>query len=147
MQWHEVEPVLKVTYELLDGRETVSQEEVCAALDRPAGDERTIKALALLKEDGYIGGIMVMQSPAPDLIHSTPKGLQHTSGWPSGTGSSNQVDLLLRLLDERISSDETADDEKGKLRRARDAFADVGKDIAVGVLTAYATQAAGAGNG
>jgi hypothetical protein len=143
MQWSEVQPILNATYELLDGSDRVSQEGVCEVLGRPPGDERTIKALALLHEDGFIGGIMVAQSPAPVIIQTTPKGLRHTRGWPSEAHNPEQVDLLLRLLDERIASDETTETDKGKLRRARDAIADLGKDIAVGILTAYVTQAAG----
>jgi hypothetical protein len=145
MQWSEVEPVLNATYGLLDSKEEVTQEEVCAALGRPQGDATTVRALELLYNDDYIGGFMVQQSPAPVRIRATPKGLQRARGWPAeGQGQSEQVELLLRLLDERIDSAETADEEKSKLRQARDAFAGLGKDIAVGVLTAYATQATGA---
>ncbi len=145
MQWSEVEPVLNATYGLLDSKEEVTQEEVCAALDKIHGDATTIRALELLYNDDYIGGFMVQQSPAPVRIQATPKGLQRARGWPAaGQGGGEQVELLLRLLDERIDSAETAEEEKSKLRQARDAFAGLGKDIAVGVLTAYAIQATGA---
>ena len=122
MQWSEVEPVLKVTYELLDAREEVGQADVCEALGRPNGDAVTIRALELLYNDDYIGGSTIDNSPAPVFIEATPKGLQRTSGWPA-EGSSGEVELLLRLLDERIDSEETTEEGKGKLRRARDGFA------------------------
>lgn len=142
MEWSEVKPVLDATYKLLNERERVSQDAVCAALDRPAKDQQTIRALALLYESGYISGMTVDQSPAPIFITATEKGMQQTSGWPSA--SSDQVDLLLRLLDDRIADAATPEEEKGRLRRARDAFAALGRDVAVGVLSAYAAQATGA---
>lgn len=48
-----------------------------------------------------------------------------------------RVDLLLRLLDERIASDETPEDEKGRLQRVRDSVSSLGRDLAVKVLGAY----------
>jgi hypothetical protein len=145
MDWNEAKPVLKATYELLEAGEDVTQDEVCAAVGRPPQDERTVRALALLYEGGYIGGFTVNQSPAPVRIQGTPKGLQETSGWPrEGGAGAEQIELLLRLLDERIASDETPEEEKGKLLRARDAFAALGRDVAVGVLTAYAGKVSGA---
>jgi hypothetical protein len=144
MEWSEVQPVLRATYELLDAGEDVTQDQVCEALGRPAGDERTVRALALLYEGGYIGGFK-LQSPAPVRIRGTTKGLQEVSGWPrEGEASPELVELLLRLLDERIASEETPEEEKSKLRRARDAFAALGRDVAVGVLTAYAGKVSGA---
>jgi hypothetical protein len=145
MDWNEAKPVLKATYELLDAGEDVTQDQVCEALGQPPQDARTIRALALLYEGGYIGGFTAQQSPAPVRIRGTPKGLQEVSGWPrEDSGGAQQVELLLRLLDERIASDETPEEEKSKLRRARDAFAALGRDVAVGVLTAYAGKVSGA---
>jgi hypothetical protein len=86
---------------------------------------------------------MAQQSPAPIIIKTTPKGLRQTSGWPR-EGAADPLELLLNLLNERIDSDETPEGEKSKLRRARDAFAAVGRDVAVGVLTAYAGRVSGA---
>lgn len=121
-----------------------SQENVCAALGKPNGDPTTIRALELLNNGGYIGGTTIENSPAPVFIEATPKGLERASGWPAESqDGGEQIELLLRLLDERIDSAETAE-EKSKLRRARDAFAGLGRDIAVGVLAAYVTQASGA---
>jgi hypothetical protein len=57
------------------------------------------------------------------------------------------VELLLRLFDERIESDETPEEEKGKLLRARVAFAALGRDVAVGVLTALASSQVSGGSG
>jgi len=86
MEWSEVEPVLDATYRLLADEEQTTQEAVCEAAGRAPGDERTIRALALLYSDGYIDGITVEESPAPIFISPTAKGLRKTSGWPSGAG-------------------------------------------------------------
>jgi hypothetical protein len=144
VDWSEARPVLEATYRLLNKADQTTQEEVCSALGVPAGHERTIRALALLFEAGYIDGLEVDSSPAPIFIRATEKGLREASNWP-GRPAPDQVELLLRLLDERIESPETPDDEKGKLRRVRDALGDLGRDIAVGVLTAYVSRATGAG--
>lgn len=122
-----------------------TREAVCQALDRPDGDERTIRALALLYEGSYIDGITVENSPAPIFIKPTEKGLRETSGWPKEGVGAEQIELLLRLLDERIEADDTPEEEKGKLQRARDAFAALSRDLAVGVLTAYVSRVTGAG--
>jgi len=148
MTWSEVEPVLQVTYGLLNqGGEQIRQEAVCESLGRPAGDERTISALALLYNDGYVDGISTEASPAPIFIRATGRGLRETSGWPREGGGAELVELLLRLFDERIESDETPEEEKGKLRRARVAFAALGRDVAVGLLTALASSQVSGGSG
>lgn len=148
MDWSEVEPFLKATYELLDEQETVGQDAVCEALGKPAKDERTVRALAELYNAGFIASAgSIEESPAPILIQGTEKGLQQVRGWPSGGSDAQLVELLLAVLDERIESDETPEEEKGRLRRARDAFAALGRDVAVGVLTAYAGQVSGASGG
>jgi hypothetical protein len=147
MDWSEVEPILQATYRLLNEEESTTPEAVCEALGRLAGDEGTIRALALLYEDGYIGGNTIEQSPAPIFIEATGQGLRQTSGWPREGGGAELVELLLRLLDERIADDETPEEEKGKLRRARDAFAGLGRDVAVGVLTALVSHTSGASGG
>lgn len=146
VEWSEVEPVLQATYQLLNDREEISQEEACAAVRRPPGDEKTIRALALLYEDGLIGGFTIEQSDAPISITATPKGLRQTSGWPTGDDrGAQQLEALLRVLDERIDSEETSDDDKGRLRRVRESVGDLGRDLAVGVLTAYVARITGAG--
>lgn len=148
MIWSKVEPVLVATYRLLNAeREKVSQEAVCAELGRPPHDETTVRALALLYEDKFIGGFMVDQSPAPILITATPKGLQYTSGWPAEEGGSRQVELLLQLLDDRIKSDEVPEAEKGKLRQIRDGVGSASRDIVVSVLAAYVARMTGGGDG
>lgn len=144
MEWSKVEPVLKETYALLEDADEVGQDAVCNALGRPRQDTETVRALEQLFKAELIGGFMVDQTPAPVIIRATTKGLQQTSGWPREGGGSEQVELLLRLLDERIASEDTPEEEKGNLRRVRDAFAALGRDIAVGVLTAYAANASGA---
>jgi hypothetical protein len=140
VEWSEVEPVLNVTYELLQHEERVSQEAVCEALGRPPGDERTMRALALLYEDELIGGFTVEQSPAPILITTTPKGLRQTSGWPREGGGVEQLALLLQLIDERIESEETPEEERGRLQRARAALADVAPRLIGEVLAAYTAR-------
>lgn len=142
MQWSDVEPTLMATYKLLDDNEEVGQGEVCAAMGQPPGDPTTIRALELLFKGDYIGGPTIDNTPVPVFIEATPKGLEQASGWPGEDGS-RQIDLLLQLLDKRIELAETPE-EKSKVQQARDAFAGLSKDVAVGVLTAYVAQVSGA---
>jgi hypothetical protein len=147
MDWTEARPVLGATYELLATEEQTTPERVCQRLGVEPQDPRTIRALALLYQADYIDGMMVDQSPAPIFIRPTEKGLRQASNWP-GAGDGAQLELLLRLLDERIESDDTSDEEKGKLRRLRDSLGDLGRDVAVGLLTAYLSRVTGtAGDG
>jgi len=143
MDWQDIRPVLDATYRVIDERDTANEDVVNDALGRAHGDVRTERALALLTETGYIGGPSIDSTPVPVLIEPTEKGLQEASGWPRDGGGDEQVALLLQLLDERIADQQTPEEEKGKLRRAREAFAGLSRDVAVGVLTAYTTRATG----
>jgi len=68
------------------------------------------------------------------------------------TGFALRIDKALGLLQDRIDDDAIPEDERSKLRKARDAFAAIGRDVAVGVLmgiaalciTIFAARAAGA---
>ena len=146
MDWSEVEPVLNATYALLDQGDT-TQDAVCEALGKPAGDEPTIRALAELYKAGYIEGDAFLQNPASIFLRATEKGLQAVRGWPGAVSEAQRVESLLRALDERIESDETPEEEKGKLRRARDALAGVSRDVLVSLGSAYLAQVTGASGG
>lgn len=63
---------------------------------------------------------------------------------PGEGSSSQQVELLLALLDERIESDETPEGEKGKLRQIRNGVSSASRDLMVAVLGAYTSQTTGA---
>jgi hypothetical protein len=143
MDWNEVRPVLAATYRLLDAAEGTNAGQIAQELDRPPDDERLERALGLLYDAGYIDGPTIDQLPYPVRIQSTEKGLRETSGWPSEGGGGDQIEALIRVLDEYIESDETPEEEKGRLRRARDAFVGVGRDVAVRVLTEYVSRQAG----
>lgn len=76
----------------------------------------------------------------PSLIQPTEKGLQLMRAWPrSGT----DADVLLRLLDERIDDATTSEEERTRLRRFRDAAAELGQGALLAVLTAWSTRVAG----
>lgn len=144
MNWDEARPVLEATYRLMDGdEEGTSAQAVLAALGKPPGDARTERILARLFEAGYIDGLTTDQSHAPIFINPTEKGLQQVAGWPSPSGGGREVELLLALLDERI--EETSDeDERGRLRRFRDAAAEIGTGLGTSVLAAYLARISGA---
>lgn len=139
MDWNEVEPVLVATYRLLADQDQTTPEAVCQELERPARDEQTIRALALLYNDDYIDGITVDQSPAPIFIRPTGKGLRATSGWPGERGET-YVAALLEVLDQRIAAPETPELERGRLHRIRDAVSEAGPRFIGEVLAAYTAK-------
>ena len=144
MQWSEVEPVLKATYRLLDDQDVITPEQVARSLDKPPDDEQVMRALAYLYANNYIGGFTANQRAEPVRIQASERGLQEASGWPRpGGAGAEQVELLLRLLDERINDSATPEEERGKLRKMRDAFASLGRDFAVELLSAYAAKVSG----
>lgn len=149
MDWSEVQPVLETTYRLLAQQEKagrVTGQAVNEALGRDTNDEATGRVLKRLHEAGYIRGQFAWQTSLPLMIDSTEKGLQQTSGWPSpgAAGGTEQVELLLRLLDERIADEATPDEERSRLRRVRDAVGEVGRGVFTEVLAAYIARVTGA---
>jgi hypothetical protein len=139
--WNEVEPVLRATYGLLADPErlSVDPEEIAAALGRPVDDAAMCSALRDLQKYGYIDGIVAGAMPRiPQDIRATEKGLQAASGWPSDGESQTFPSEFIKALTERINDDETADDERGKLRRLRDASEDVGVRVIAEVVARMA---------
>jgi hypothetical protein len=139
--WNEVEPVLRATYGLLADpeRRSVEAEEIAAALGRPADDAALCSALRDLRKYGYIDGIMPGgMASAPQDIRATEKGLQAASGWPSDGESRTFPSEFIKALTERINDDETADDERGKLRKLRDASEEVGVRVIAEVVARMA---------
>jgi hypothetical protein len=142
MEWNEVKPVLDATYRLLADQDYIPGQAVAQALGRPPDDERIGRILEQLHRAGYIEGQFVMQTSMPVMISPTEKGLQESSGWPA-PGASAQVDLLLQLLDERIADASTPEEEKGRLRRAREAIGGLGREVLAEVLAAYVARVGG----
>lgn len=74
------ESVLKATYGLLKDAESVTPDDVCQTVGRPAGDRETKAVLGRLYAEGYIGAqgdsITGDSAPAPAVIIATEKGLR-----------------------------------------------------------------------
>lgn len=99
-------------------------------------DEAGVRAaLQVLAENDYISGIDTDQEPFPvRILTVTEKAFREVRGWPSTAGQSF-LDALIDALD--IAIEGSADlVERGKLIRWRDAVLDVGKGVAVNVVTA-----------
>lgn len=127
MRWSDVEPVLRASYSLLADRDMISSDEVIAAIEPEPADALTaVRALNYLNEQGYIDGTMYLGGVMPENIRATEKGLQVASGWPAAGSSHVFASEFVKELTERINDSETAEDERGKLKRLRDATEDVG---------------------
>lgn len=147
MNWDEARPVLETAYRLMDenDEEGTRTQAVLDAFGTTSDDARTERILVRLFEVGYFDGLIYDDSPLPFLIKPNEKGLQQVSGWPSPSGGSREVDLLLALLDERIADESRDEDERGRLRRFRDGVAGIGQDVGAEVLGAYLARISGAG--
>lgn len=146
MQWETVKPVLFAAYAFLDIKETTTCSEVCALLSKEEEDPEVGRALTELTRNRFLDGQPTWQDPVPLRVWATEKGLQQTSGWPKpGEAGPDQVELLLRVLDERINSEDTPEETKSKLLPIRRGIVDASRDIMVRVLSDYASRASGLG--
>jgi len=127
VRWSDVEPVLLATYGLLADRDMITSDAAIAAIEPAPADALTaVRALNYLNEQGYIDGTMYLGSVMPENIRATEKGLQVASGWPVPGDSQVFASEFVRTLTDRINDSETAEDERGKLKRLREATEDVG---------------------
>lgn len=142
MRFEDAEPVLRAVYRLLEEQDSISPNAVCAATGKPPEDKPTERALAYLYREKFIDGLKLANVDHPIQIEAASRGLEYASGWPRG-GGGDQIEALLRVLDEHIASDETPEEEKGRLRRFRDGVVGVTRDIGVRVMSDYLARQAG----
>lgn len=141
MLWSDVEPVLRATYGLLAGRERVSSDEVIAALDPPPTDAFAAgRALRSLLDQGYIVGVMYLGHEIPENIQATEKGLQAASGWPTPGQAPAFASAFVQTLTEQINDAGTPEEERGKLRKLREATEDAGVRLFAEVMVRMAER-------
>lgn len=146
LDWQkDVLPVLAATYELIDESEDgyVDGEDVAAKLGRDADDTAFRSVFQQLDQADYVDVQVWAGGMAPPaMIGATEKGLRITHGWPGEGGES--VEILLRLLDERIADPDTPEEERTRLARFREGAAGVSKGVLQSVLSAWLTHVTGA---
>jgi hypothetical protein len=146
LNWREMEPIVLTVYRLLDqaGRRAIDGDDVYAAvgIDPDQDEARLYDKLGVLDDNDWMrvrrGGGMTVS-----YIEPTEKGLQYALGWPQR--EQGHVDALLRLLDDRIASPDTPEEERGRLTRLRDAAAGVTQGVLADVLAAWGRQITGLG--
>ena len=137
--------MLDATYRLLSEHDVVSPEDAIAEMGEGTDPDHVRRALAQLYRERYIGGQDVEDYAWPIRIEATEKGLQEVAGWPKpGAAGGDQLELLLRLLDDKIAAPETPPEEKTRLQRVRDSLGGAGRDIIVGVLSNFIAKQTGA---
>jgi hypothetical protein len=142
MYWSQVQPVLETTYRLLSESDSVSPDQVVAELDGSAGDD-VRRALAQLYREGFIGGLTVEQQAWPYSIYGTEKGMEQAGERRRESGThETEVEAFVRILHERIASAATSEEERGRLRRIRDAVSDAGIGLIGEVLGKFSAEAA-----
>jgi hypothetical protein len=102
-------------------------------------DEQVVASVRALFRAGYIDGIEVSSMDGFDMleIEPTAEGRRAIGSWPSRDAYAD----LLRLLEDRI--DRADDEERSALRRARDAFVDLGKDVGANIIATLMMRQSG----
>jgi hypothetical protein len=145
LQWEtEVLPVLEAVHRATARHEFpaygIDSELVAAELGRANDDRDMAFALRRLIEAGYLKETLSSDVQfAPKAVELTERGLQVTAGWPTGPGDA-LLSSLLAEVERRIATTASAE-ERSALERFRDFALGVGRDVLVGVLSAYADRA------
>ena len=124
--------------------DTLETDDLAPLVTAERTDTDVYNLFRLLDRTGYArvslaGGMTVA------FVQATEKGLQVARGWP--VPGQSDVEVLLRLLDERIESPDTPEEERKGLRRLRDAVGSVGQSVLSSLLGAWLSQVTGAGGG
>ncbi len=142
--------MLDATYRLLSERDSISPETVIAEMGDGTDAAHVRRALAHFHREELVGGLKTSNSPVPKTIRATEKGLQEAAGWPrdGAVAREAQIEALLRLLDERIADEGTSEEERGRLRRVREAISNASTKVFGEVLGRFlAEMAKGSGGG
>lgn len=141
----EVLPVLRTTYNLMEEQKVASidGDELMFLITEERTQADVLNMFLLLDRAGYVD--IDLRSGFMAFVHATEKGLQTTQGWPiPGQG---QVDALLGLLDHRIASSETPDEERTGLQQLRAAAGNVSQTVLASLLSAWLSQVTGVEGG
>jgi hypothetical protein len=99
------------------------------------------RALRNLAEADYIRGVMVSQAAHPVRISGVTEAGRRAAGqWPA-LADSLAAGLIAEL--DRLAEATADPDERGRLRRAADAFRSLSRDVLVGVVSSAIVKAAG----
>lgn len=136
--------MLDATYRLLSERDAIAPEDVSAEMGEGTDPDHVNRALAQLYREGYVTGFGIENVPWPLSIQPAEKGLRAAAGWPSESSSAHetQIGALLRLLDERIADEATPEEERGRLRRVREAIGSASTKVFGEVLGRFLAEMA-----
>jgi hypothetical protein len=146
LDWQrDVLPVLRATYDLMDEHQDdfLQGDDLMARLVTEDRDPDALyRIFTQIKRGGYadveFAGAMTVA-----FVQPTEKGLQVTRGWPvPGQGD---VEALVRLVDQRIASPDTPEDERTRLESLRAAVGNVSQTVLSSILSAWLSQMTGIG--
>jgi hypothetical protein len=146
LDWErDILPVLRATYDLMDEEQddAIETEVLNARLVTEERDEGALyRIFTQIGRTGYAdvqfaGGMTVA------FVQPTEKGLQVTRGWP--VPGQADAEALLRLLDQRIASPDTSEEERTGLTQLRDAAGRVSQSALSSLLGAWLSHVAGPG--
>ncbi len=137
LQWPDIEPILRKTYELMEGSGRTSGQAVMSAL--ALDDDEARSAFDALARGGFITVEQESARGIPFLIAPSQRGLERCAGWPSAGGASTFMAAFLEAIDAHAKADSTPEPQRGRFAQLANALGAVGKDTLTEVATKIIT--------
>lgn len=102
--------------------------------------DKAMRVVEVLRDEGYVTAAGVLNDPHLVDIEPTAKARRAVGQWP--TPADELYDRLIAVLDERIAN-EPDERERTRLQRARNALADVGRNVIASALVEAMKYGAG----
>ena len=126
LQWPDIEPVLRKTYELMEASGRTSGQAVMSAL--ALDDQDAHSAFDALARGEFIIVEQESASGIPFLIGPSQKGLERCAGWPSAENASTFIAAFLEAIQAHARDDSAPEPERGRFAQLAGALGAVGKD-------------------
>ena len=144
LNWQrDILPVLRAIYDLMDElqEDALDGDELMSRLVTGDRDENVLYGVLKQINRGGYADVQFAGAMTVAFVQPTEKGLQTTRGWPMpGQGD---VDALLQLLDQRIASPDTPEEERTRLERLRAAAGGVSQSVLASLLSAWLSHVSG----
>lgn len=126
LQWPDIEPILRKTYELMEGSGRTSGQAVMSAL--ALNDNDAHSAFDALARGGFITVEQESASGIPFLIAPSQKGLERCAGWPPAEGASTFMAAFLDAIEAHAKDNSAPEPERGRFAQLANALGAVGKE-------------------
>jgi hypothetical protein len=137
LQWPDIEPVLRKTYELMEGSGRTSGQAVMSALT--LDDNDACSAFDALARGGFITVEQESARGIPFVIAPSQKGLERCAGWPSAEDATTFMAAFLEAVEAHAKDDSAPEPDRSRFAQLANALGAVGRDtlaeVAAKVIT------------